>query len=160
VTNLVLAIKPHAQKSSCKFFTENVKLFRYRSEKYLYPDGMYTCHPLDLQTKNGVRNPLLIVEVLSESNTNRQLDFKLREYAKLPSLQHYLLVQQAECLVTHYRRNAQGIFEVYFYDELAQVISLPEIELDLPLATLYAGIEFGPEVSEAEEAAAEYGVEQ
>ena len=143
----------------CQPFSETVKLFRYRSERYLYPDLMVTCHPLDLQTKNGVRNPLLIMEVLSESNTHQQLAFKLRAYTKLPSLQHYLLVQQAECLVTQYCRNAQGIFELYFYDELEQAISLPEIDLEIPLSTLYDGIEFGPEVSEAEEAAAAYGGE-
>ena len=141
----------------CHVFSENVKLFRYRSERYLYPDLMVTCHPLDKQTLNGVRNPLLIAEVLSKTNTHKQLAFKLREYFRLPSLRHYLLISQDECFVQHYRRAGEGLFDLRIYDELHHLIDLPELNAQIPLADLFAEIEFGPEMSEAEEAAALYG---
>jgi Uma2 family endonuclease len=144
-------------QKGCDVFFENVRLLRYQSERYLYPDLMVTCNPLDLQAKHGVRSPVLIMEVLSKSNTHKQLTFKLQEYLKLPSLRHYLLVNQEVCLVEHYRRNEEGRFEIFLYDQLDQLIDLPELGLQISLADLYAGIEFGPEITEAEEAAAKYG---
>ncbi|GAB4414356.1 MAG: hypothetical protein OHK0039_22100 [Bacteroidia bacterium] len=148
---------PIADRMSCKVFTETVRLFRHCSERYLYPDLMLTCNPLDKQSHNGVHSPLLIVEVLSKANTHKHLAFKLREYIKLPSLRHYLVVAQEECLVQHYRKNDADIFELYFYDEPDQAIGLPELSAQLRLADIYAGIEFGPEIDYAEEMAAAYG---
>ncbi len=164
VTNLVLSLKPASRMKGCTIFTENVKLFRHRSDRYLYPDLMLTCHPLDLQSKHGVRSPSLIIEVLSKTNTHKELAFKQREYFKLPSLRHYLLVEQSECSVQHFHRydsaaSGDELWKVRFYEDLEDYIDLPEWDLRLSLQEIYAGITFGPELSEAEEAAAKYGVE-
>ncbi|MDX2284238.1 MAG: Uma2 family endonuclease [Bacteroidia bacterium] len=148
---------PAADRQGCELFAETVRLFRQGSERYLYPDLMLTCHPLDKQSRNGVRSPMLILEVLSAANTHKHLAFKLREYMKLPGLRHYLVVSQEECLVQHYRKNSEGVFEVYLYDRIGQAVGLPELDTELPLASVYAGIEFGPERSYAEEEMAEYG---
>jgi len=156
VTNLTVALKPKVVTLGCDYYAETAKLFRHRSDRYLYPDAMVTCAPLDLQSKNGVRSPLLVVEVISKGSGHRDHGFKLREYVKLPSLQHYLIVSQEMCLVQHFRRRAEEGWDFLFYDELDQQIELPELALRLPVAEIYQGIEFGPELSEAEAAAARY----
>ncbi len=92
VTNLILGIKPRIAGKGCDLFSETVKLFRHRSDRYLYPDLMVTCAPLDQQTKNGVRSPQMVVEVLSPHSAYGDQTFKLREYFRLPSLRHYLIV--------------------------------------------------------------------
>ena len=158
VPNLIVELKPASNRKGCQYYAESVKLFRFRSDRYLYPDGIITCNPLDLQTKNGVRNPLLVVEVISDGSSKKDHSFKMRAYFKMPSLRHYLLVEQVTCLVMHYRRHDSGLWDVLFYDEPDQVIEIPKLGVALSLSALYAGIEFGPEVSEAEEAAAWYGV--
>lgn len=149
-----------ADQKSCDAFVETTKLFRHRSERYLYPDAMVTCAPLDLQSKNGVRSPWLVVEVISESSSHRDHGFKLRQYLKLPSLQHYLIVSQEMCLIQHFRRRMAEGWDFLFYDEFEQQIELPELALKLPVAEIYQGIEFGAEVSEAEETAARHETAQ
>jgi Uma2 family endonuclease len=151
-------LRAAAKKSGCKAYAMEVKLFRYQSKRYLYPDGMVTCNPLDLQSKNGVRSPLIIVEVLSKGTREMDRSFKLKEYFKLPSLMHYLLIEQTECEVQHYRRREDQSWEILIYDEMDQVIGLPEINLELTVSDLYEGIEFGPEVDILEEEAEAYGV--
>ena len=54
-------------------------------------------------------------------------------------------IEKASALVTALPKDTDNVFVV-----------TPEIGLELPLSTLYEGVEFGPEVSEAEEAAAQY----
>ena len=155
-TNCNYLLKPIARKNGCKAYAMEVRLFRYQSKKYLYPDGMLTCQPLDLQSKNGVRNPLVLIEVLSDSSRETDRSFKLREYLRLPSLRHYLLIEQKHCEVQHFRRREDESWEVLFYEEMSQQIDLPELDLRITLADLYEGVEFGPEPDVLEEEAAAY----
>ncbi|MEZ4825008.1 MAG: Uma2 family endonuclease [Bacteroidia bacterium] len=155
-TNLTLQIAPAARRKGCKARFQETKVFRPDGEKYFYPDGVVTCQPLDLQAQNGVRNPVIIVEVLSESTRSKDLGLKLREYLSLSSLRHYLIVEQTECAIYHYRRNAEGRWEVVFYESPEQTIDLPELETRISVAAIYEGITFGPEVNLAEEEMAEY----
>ncbi|MDX2285676.1 MAG: Uma2 family endonuclease [Bacteroidia bacterium] len=157
IARLIARMLPAAERAGCEVFMESVRLFRHRSDRYLYPDIVSTCHPLDLQTKNGVRSPWLIVEVLSESSTRKDLGFKMLEYFKLPSLRHYIVIAQDLRLVHHYQRQEGGRWLVELLSEPDETLVLPEWGLALSLAELYAGIQFGPEPSEAEEAAMFYG---
>lgn len=155
--NIYVPLKLAADRSGCETFMENVKLFRHQSPRYLYPDAMVTCAALDKRSHNGVRQPWLVVEVLSKGSAHRDVGFKMREYFRLPSLQHYLVVAQELCFVQHFQRQAAGGWAFAYYADLAQSIELPELKLSLPLAEVYQGIEFGPELSEAEEETAWYG---
>jgi len=51
----------------------------------------------------SVNNPLLIVEVLSE-NKDIDLGRKFGEYRRIPSLMHYMVVDQYKVFVEHYFR--------------------------------------------------------
>lgn len=151
VGNVQAALRPSAQGNGCKVFTETVKLYRHQSEQYLYPDLMITCHPLDKQSHYGVRSPVVIAEVLSPVNLDHHLVLKLREYTKLPSLRHYLLISQSECLVQHYHRNGQQQWQLALYDQMEAVIPLALLSEELPVGAIYAGIAFGSQPSEAQE---------
>ena len=54
------------------------------------PDALVRCgEPLDDAV---ITDPLIVVEVLSPSSQARDAGVKLADYARLPSLRHYLLV--------------------------------------------------------------------
>lgn len=156
VSNLVVSLKPRAKKSGCNYFSESIKLFRSNSDKYLYPDGMLTCNPLDKQTKNGVRSPLLVVEVVSKSSAQYDNGFKLKEYLQISTIQHYWIIQQDECFVLHFQRTDQDQWSVRICDQMDESISLPELNTSILLLDIYQGIEFGPEITYAEEQASRY----
>ena len=145
VLNCYTQFRPATKKRGCKTFAMEVKLFRHLSEQYFYPDVMATCQSFDLQSKDGIRSPFLLIEVLSKSTQEADRGLKLREYFKLPSLQHYLLIEQSSCYIQHYRRRADQSWEILLYEELIQSIDIPELDLQLTLAEIYEGIEFGPE---------------
>jgi Uma2 family endonuclease len=56
-----------------------------------------------------VPNPVIIVEVLSPTTMHTDTSAKLIGYFKLPSVQHYLIVDPDTCAVEHHSRAAGGI---------------------------------------------------
>lgn len=151
IGNCYVQLKSATGRKGCKTFMMEVRLFRHNRKEYFYPDVMASCQSFDLHNKNGVRNPVLVIEVLSKGTREYDRGFKLREYLKLPSLQHYLMVEQTHCEVQHYRRRADNSWEVLFYEDIHQHIDLPELELQLVLSDIYEGITFEPEPDMLEE---------
>lgn len=155
--NCYMKLRTVTKKRTCKTFALEVKLYRHNSKEYFYPDGIVTCQSFDLQAKNGVRSPLLVIEVLSKSTRKADFGLKMREYLKIPSLQHYLLIEQDCCWVQHYRRLENQSWDVLFYDELEQKVDIPELDYQLALEDIYEGIALGPNPTVLYEANPEYG---
>jgi len=136
-------LKRAARQKGCKAYLLEIKLFRRDGQQYFYPDGVVTCHPLDLQSKDGVRSPLIVVEVMSDGTRHRDQGLKLKEYLALDSLRHYLLIEQPYCLVQHYHRQPDGSWGFRIYDQFDESIELPELNLTLQVADLYTDVDLG-----------------
>ncbi len=87
----------------------------------------------------AVRNPFLIVEVLSRSTQHYDRGFKSTAYRTIPSLRHLIFVAQDRVLVEHLQRE-EDRWSITSYRELHQQISLGQG--CLALADIYARIEF------------------
>lgn len=111
--------------------------------RFYYPDLSVVCRP-NPPHDSFQDDPALIAEVVSQSTRRVDEGEKKEAYQTIPSLSVYLLVEQESPKVVVYRRGEQGfVREVYVGRDA--VISLPEIETDLPLAEIYDGVEFSPE---------------
>ncbi|WP_376095040.1 Uma2 family endonuclease [Roseomonas sp. CCTCC AB2023176] len=80
-------------------------------------------------------DPVLIVEVLSDSTTAQDRSIKRVEYAGLPSLRRYVMLASDDRLAPVCARD-DGFIERRVRDAL----DLPEFGLTIPLATLYDGL--------------------
>jgi Uma2 family endonuclease len=85
--------------------------------------------------------PVLIVEVISESSTHTDRVDKLNEYRLIPSLQYYLIAEQESCQVAAYIREGERWY-VEFYDKIEDIIKLPYFGIELPLSAVYKKINF------------------
>jgi Uma2 family endonuclease len=85
--------------------------------------------------------PLLIVEVLSESTAKTDRSAKLNEYRLIPSLQYNLIVDQENCFVEIYIREGKRWY-VELFDKMEDTISLPYFGIDIPVKTIYKKINF------------------
>ena len=83
---------------------------RVPSGRYRYPDVMLTPDPPEVLDgeQDTVLNPLVIVEVLSDSTAATDRGAKLREYRAIPSLTDYVLLQQDGPAADHYVRVGGG----------------------------------------------------
>lgn len=67
------------------------------------PDALVRCgEPLDPDVVKIV-DPLIVVEVLSPSSEARDTGAKLADYARVPSIRHYLIVDPRARFIVHHR---------------------------------------------------------
>jgi Uma2 family endonuclease len=99
----------------CRVFSSDLRVRIPATGLTTYPDLSVVCGRLDIdgEDPNAVLNPVLLVEVLSESSEAYDRGAKAARYRRIPSLREYVLVSQREPLIEVYRRNEQGRFELF-----------------------------------------------
>lgn len=110
--------------------------------RFYYPDASVVCseNPPEDSFQD---QPVVIVEVLSESTRRTDEVEKLDAYRTISTLRVYLLVEQESADVTVYRRTEEG-FVREIYSGLEAVIPLSEVETELPLAQIYEQVATTP----------------
>jgi Uma2 family endonuclease len=108
--------------------------------RFYYPDLQVTCHP-NPPNDSFQDQPIVVLEVISESTRRADEAEKRDGYLALPSLDVYLLVESERALVIGYRRGPAG-FTREVFSGFGAVISLAGIGTDLPLAEVYDRVVF------------------
>lgn len=111
--------------------------------RFYYPDVPVICRP-NPRDDSFQDELAVLVEVLSRRARRIYEGEKKDAYLTIPSLSAYILIEQDLPAVVVFRRTEHG-FVREVYEELAAVVPLPEIEIDLPLAEIHDGVEFVPE---------------
>jgi Uma2 family endonuclease len=129
-------------KDGCGSFQENVMLRRDNENIYFLPDVLLTCHQDDLDPKSyQIKNPSIIVEVLSESTESYDRNQKWRQYQKIKSLKYFLLISQVEYRVEMFSRpNDLTLFFYQSFEDLDAVIHFEDLGFSMSLKEIYEGI--------------------
>jgi Uma2 family endonuclease len=86
--------------------------------------------------------PAFVAEVLSPSTATIDLGDKAAEYLRLPSLFAYLVFSQDEVKAWAYIRDSDQFPAPQVVAGVDETISISALAVELPLADIYAGIEF------------------
>ncbi len=149
-TNTLTALGARLRGRSCQPFNSDTKI-RIRlptQTRFYYPDASVVCRP-NPDDDSYQDEPAAIAEVLSRRTRRIDEGEKKDAYLTIPALNVYMLVEQDVPLVTVFRRTEAG-FVREVYEGLDAAIPLSEIEIVLPLAEIYAGVEFVPEPNDEE----------
>jgi Uma2 family endonuclease len=133
-TRLSDRLRDALRDRGCTVFRADVKVWTERGSRVRYPDLVVTCSPIR-PSDTAVRDPVLIVEVLSESTAGVDLGIKRAEYAALPSLRRYVVLSNEAALAFVF--TAANDFRG---EEVREVLDLPELGVSVPLAPIYAGL--------------------
>lgn len=114
--------------------------------RFYYPDVSVICRP-NPPLDSFQDEPAAIVEVVSRRTRRIDEGEKKDAYLTIPSLNVYMLIEQNAPVVTVHRRTESG-FVREVYEGLDAVIPLSDISTELPLAEIYAGVQFVPEPSD------------
>jgi Uma2 family endonuclease len=136
--NIAFQIKAKKRGSGCATFNPDVKVFLDR-RKIAYPDVTVVCgDPEFLDARNDVvKNPSVVVEVLSPSTEDYDRGKKATLYRLLPSLQEFLLVGQDPVFVEHNRRLPDGTWQIILHQEMESTVDLQSIGVELSIASIY-----------------------
>lgn len=86
-----------------------------------------------------MRQPVLIVEVLSPSTADCDRTRKFTQYQKNLSLRHYILISQTAWMLEWFRRDNIGQWIYTVLSAPADVLEIVELHLRLPLADVCGG---------------------
>jgi Uma2 family endonuclease len=91
---------------------------------------------------HATTRPAIIVEVLSPTSSDRDLDVKPSEYLAIPTLQAYIVASQDEVACFAWVRDDQGQFpkEPSVLTGAESVIGVPSLALSIALGAVYDGI--------------------
>ena len=92
--------------------------------------------------KETIVNPRFVAEVLSPSTRNYDLGLKSRAYSRLPSLAEMIFIEQERIWIEHWRRQPTGHWDVEEIEDGAASITLESLGCDIPIAEIYAGVEW------------------
>ena len=136
--NLIIALGVQLRDRPCRVYPSDLKVRLPNSRKFFYPDVSVVCGETQFADEEGdvILNPVLIVEVLSDSTEAFDRGRKFSSYQQIESLREYLLVSQGEFLVEHYLRQEAG----WFYTKAAGLdaaLALPTLDCRMALSDVY-----------------------
>jgi len=139
VLNFTLALHAHLKHGPCEVFSSGMPVVIKQDEHEIlyYPDVMVDGRP-DTRTTHYLREPKLIVEVLSRSTQQTDSRQKLLDYPLIDSLEEYVLVAQDKRHVIVYPRAEDWRPRVY--STLDAAVELRSIDLTVPMIELYEGV--------------------
>lgn len=135
---LVIAFGTHLRGGPCEPFSFEAKLeIRAARDRIMYyPDVLVSCRPED-RTDQIVRNPKLVVEILSKSTQHIDRREKAMTYQRVETIEEYVLIAQHQPRIIVHRR-AEG-WRPMLYSTLDAQVEFRSIELQLALAQIYEG---------------------
>ncbi|MEZ4888004.1 MAG: Uma2 family endonuclease [Chitinophagales bacterium] len=136
-----------AKGSKCRVSGSELKIHIEKYNSFVYPDAMVICGELEMKGKDAIKNPLLIIEVLSESTASYDRGKKFKKYISLPSFVEYVLIEQDQPVVhAYHRKTEQGTgrkdWTMRFAYGLEEKIYLESIDCEIALADIYEYVDF------------------
>lgn len=149
VGNVFFNLRVALKKKEYTLFATDLRLWVPLSNAYTYPDIMVIAgSPMRHNERNDtVTNPVMLVEVLSESTSTYDRGKKFIGYRTIPILRDYVLIDQSRCLVEQFSRIEANKWLLTEYTDRNQVITLSFESVRLALSDIYEEIEW-PATSE------------
>lgn len=140
--NVIIALGVQLRDRPCRVYPSDLKVSVPNSKRFFYPDVSVICGETRFadEARDVILNPVLVVEVLSESTEAFDRGKKFSSYQQLESLREYLLVAQDEFVVEHYLRQEDGWLYTKASGAEADLV-LPALDCRIALGDIYNKVE-------------------
>lgn len=142
--NILAGLHTQLTDKTCEPFPSDMRVQVPAHNRYFYPDVSVVCGEAIFEDSelDTLLNPTLIVEVLSASTAKIDQGEKWLCYQTLESLQTYVLVAQDSPQIQVYERRSDDTWTYFLVARMDATLPLPSIGCQLPLAAIYARVEF------------------
>jgi Uma2 family endonuclease len=128
-----------AADSTCRPFAETFWLKERFLDLAVFPDVMVRCGPLEPDAIS-LNDPIVLVEVVSRGSAQRDRFEKWNLYQRLPSVQHYVLIERERVHVDVFDRKPDGWLQRPALLTLDDTLSLPAVPFSLAVAEIYRDV--------------------
>ena len=138
VLNFAFEAKP------CEVFSSDMKLQIIESEFFTYPDIMVICgQPQFMGDRTDIiKNPLIIVEVLSKSTQNYDWGFKFEAYRTIETFQDYLLIAQDRIHIEYFHKLEDSRWLLTEFNTAQDNLKIESIDLEVPISRIYNKVDW------------------
>ena len=142
--NFYKKIPLNINEQDYEIYIGDVRLWISRYRIYTYPDVMVIKgNPVYEGTgTTTITNPLLIVEVLSNSTKNYDGGDKFDFYRSLAEFQEYILIDQYRFYVKQFAKNQEGKWVLTEYEGEDSILVLESVEFQISFQELYQRVDF------------------
>ncbi len=150
--NFAHALRTRLADRGCRVLTSDQRVKVDATGLYTYPDVIVFCGTATMEDgiHHTLTNPLLIVEVLSDSTEKYDRGIKFGHYRRLATLREYVLVAQDRLSVEAFLRQpgeadqagADDHWLLSTATDLRAAIHLESLGVSVPLTEIYDGVEF------------------
>jgi Uma2 family endonuclease len=133
--NLILALGNRLRGKPCRAIGSELKI--EVAGRIRYPDAFVVCTPQPRGAR-VVRDPVVVFEILSPSTAHTDLVLKSAEYRATPSIRLYVIFEQNHAGAQVFRRRGEDWLAETIKDD--DILPLPEIGIEIPLAEIYADV--------------------
>jgi len=138
--NLYMALRQHLRGTPCRTFMSDMKLHAETSGSYFYPDVFVTCSASDRASQLVMREPTLVIEVLSPGTAAYDRGAKFAHYRQMASLQEIALIDLSSRGCDVYRRQGDGLWLLHPF-ELGQGVAFASVDLRISAEDLFAEVD-------------------
>jgi len=123
----------------CRTYSADLRIRVPETGLSTYPDVAVVCGELvtAADDEHAAVNPVVLVEVLSETTEGYDRGAKAAHYRRIPSLREYVLVSQAEPRIEVHRRTDSGRWEI-LDARPGESIELTSLGISLDVTAVYA----------------------
>ena len=137
--NVASGLLAQTRPKGCTTFPSDQRV-RLPEGNYVYPDVSVACDPLyDDARPESLLNPVLLVEVVSESTAQTDRRDKLDAYTRLESVQGYWIFEQDRMFATEYTRQGDVWVVRTLHDPSDELVCTP-LDLRLTLRDAYDAV--------------------
>lgn len=142
--NLSILLGQKLRGSGCEVFPTDLRVYVESEELLTYPDLTIVCgEPVTRNNDDwNLMNPMVIVEVLSNSTMDYDRTEKFELYKALPSVREYILVDSRSVLVERFCKSGDGKWISKKYDKLTDTLVLETVKVGLLLEEVYENVRF------------------
>lgn len=137
--NLSSELRAQLKNKPCKVYAGDMRIKVKTTGLYAYPDVLVVCPELQFSgdKPDTLLNPIVIIEILSDSTESTDRGAKFSHYRQIPSLREYVLVSQNSLKIEKYHLNASSKWELEETTEEIPQIELHSISCLLKLEEVY-----------------------
>lgn len=145
VLNLASELRQQLKGKPCEVYSSEMRT-RIPNGPYVYPDVVAVCSEPQFEDEglDTLTNPLVVIEVLSESTADFDRGTKFHHYRQIESLREYIVVDQAEPHIERFSRGSDGVWQLEDVTGLSAVLTVQSLGCTLPLAEVYLKVTFPP----------------
>ncbi len=143
------AIDDAAEGSGCQTVLLDMKVRIEGSSAYYYPDIAVVCDKFQYEDEKRqiLKNPLIIIEVLSDSTEAQDRGSKFHRYKQISSLREYVLISQKEPQIDVFFKMNDDSWRLDSYAGLDAKMELRSLGIHVKLADIYRRVEFAAQGS-------------